>query len=425
MWTFTDEMGGFSLQTPIASRIVATLLLCANIGLCTTAAAEEDDSPKASGWYYEQGQSHMTTGEYQQAAEAFKAALDRSMANEPSGADPKALAQWHAEQAQLHLREKEYLLAQSHAERAQELDPKNRSYKALASDASRAFEKQEKKFKQLTDLIQKAEAEEREGHHARALSAWKRAQALDKDDPRIQEGVQRMQARMDAKHPKLSNAAEMSAAAAQPKPLSAFSAEYQISTGDVIEVFVWQQGDLSRDVLVRPDGKISFPLVGDIAAGGLTLTQLDQELTGRLKTYIRFPDVSLAIKRFGGTKTIVLGEVGAPGVYVPTGQGGVLQVIAMAGGFTTNAAKKSVMLIRGGLGSPQVAKLNLQSALEEGKLEENVILEPNDIVYVPKGEIASSLDFMQQFYEPISQVLVGQAIATGFGARETSGGITR
>jgi polysaccharide export outer membrane protein len=200
---------------------------------------------------------------------------------------------------------------------------------------------------------------------------------------------------------------------AQQRPATS---EYSLSTGDVLEVYVWQQPELSRDVIVRPDGRLSFPLVGDVEAAGRSLTDLDAVITDRLKTYLRFPDVSLSIRRFGGTKTIVLGEVASPGVYVPAGEGRVLEVLAMAGGFTDDAVEDSVMLIRGGLASPQVAKLNLDRALTRGVLEENVLLQPNDILYVPKTRIASTLTFMEQFYPTLSEVLVGQSIGTGFGA---------
>jgi polysaccharide export outer membrane protein len=187
-------------------------------------------------------------------------------------------------------------------------------------------------------------------------------------------------------------------------------------------VFVWQNPDLSRDIIVRPDGKVSFPLAGDVDASGLTLTQVDEAITKRLRTYIRFPDVSLAIKRFGGTKTLILGEVFRPGVYIPAGQGRILELVAMASGFTPVANQRNVILIRGGLASPEIFKLDLESALKQGRLADNMMLQPDDIVYVPKSGISSIMDFMEQFYPTLQQVLVGQSIAKNFGISTTISG---
>jgi polysaccharide export outer membrane protein len=265
-----------------------------------------------------------------------------------------------------------------------------------------------------------AAASERDGDLRRALTLLKHAHTADPDDARLRQAIATLQARLTSRNPRIQRAAEFTLLPRRP-----LVEEYHVSPGDVLEVFVWQQPDLSRDVIVRPDGRLSFPLVGDVDAAGLNLTQLDGIITQRLKAYVRFPDVSLAIKRFGGTKTIILGEVANPGVYVPAGEGRVLEVVAMAGGFTKDAKKGHVMLIRGGLAQPQVAKLNLAKALGRGALEENVALRPDDILFVPKGGTVSTLDFMEEFYPTLSEFLVGQSIATNFGTRETSGGITR
>lgn len=113
------------------------------------------------------------------------------------------------------------------------------------------------------------------------------------------------------------------------------AAEYTIGLGDILDVSVWQWPDLTMpSVIVRPDGKISFPLVGDVQAEGLTLTALDAVLTGRLEEFIKAPEVSVSIAQFGGRKVIVLGEVGSQGVYAPTGKTSVLEVVALAGGVS-------------------------------------------------------------------------------------------
>jgi len=114
-----------------------------------------------------------------------------------------------------------------------------------------------------------------------------------------------------------------SVAAPVPAPSSAIiapAAEYIIGDDDVLYISVWQNDDLNMEVVVRPDGKISFPLIGDVAARGMTITQLDEEITKRLKEYIRFPEVSISLRKIGGSKVVILGEVQHPGVYSVTGQ---------------------------------------------------------------------------------------------------------
>lgn len=259
--------------------------------------------------------------------------------------------------------------------------------------------------------IAQARLAERRGEGKRALVFWKRASELDPGDPALEDSITALQARLNPPTPQVRRAADLNLI--QYKP---FVEEYVISRGDVIEVYVWQQPDLTRDVVVRPDGRISFPLVGDVEAAGMPLTRLDQVITQRLKTYVKMPDVSVAIRRFGGTKTIVLGEVGSPGIYIPAEEGRVLDVIAMAGGFQDHAVKDNVMLIRGAKGQQEVAKLDLHKALTLGVMEENVRLQPNDIVFVPKQRINSVLEFLDDFYPVIDELLVGQSIATGFGA---------
>ncbi len=331
----------------------------------------------------------------------------------------KELSAWHVRQAQRYRNDKEFLKALMHAERALDIDPASEDNEKLIVRLRRDYDKQMKKLSKVTHYVKKAlEAEEAE-NESKALRYWKKARKLAEGDPRVEKGYQSFLERFDSKVPRLVKANELvahNAVAAKPKV-----SEYLISSGDVLEVFVWQQPDLSRNVIVRPDGRISFPLAGDLVAAGNTLVELDQQLTDRLKTYVRYPDVSLAIRRFGGTKTIVMGEVGSPGIYVPTGEGSVLEVIAMAGGFKSTASQNDVLLIRGGLNQPQIAKLQLQDVLRRGDLHQNVAVSANDIIYVPKQEVKDVLAWVEQFFPILSNILVGQSVATNFGTYETSG----
>lgn len=178
--------------------------------------------------------------------------------------------------------------------------------------------------------------------------------------------------------------------------------EYVIGEEDILFVAVWQNPDLTQDAIVRPDGQISFPLIGDIQASGRTVSQLDHEVTYRLKEFIRQPEVSISIKKLGGNKVMVLGEVSKPGVYAVTGSKTILEAISLAGGFTKNSVASSVILIRGGFENPQAQRLDLSKALA-GRPRLNVALLREDIVFVPKKFIANVNYFLEQLIGPLSK----------------------
>lgn len=181
------------------------------------------------------------------------------------------------------------------------------------------------------------------------------------------------------------------------------SLDYTIGTEDVLYIFVWQEEDLSEEVIVRPDGKISFPLAGDVPAAGLTFAQLKEELTKRLKDFVKYPVISVSLRKLGGKKIIVLGEVGRGGVYSVTGKCTVLEAIGMAGGFTPDAVLSSTMLIRGGLQNPKGMRLNLTRAIGKVDMSQNVVLQAEDVIYVPKKFIANVNYAITQIIGPISQ----------------------
>jgi polysaccharide export outer membrane protein len=188
--------------------------------------------------------------------------------------------------------------------------------------------------------------------------------------------------------------------AGQPQP-SEGGYEYTIARGDVLYISVWENPDLTQDVIVRPDGKISFPLIGEIKAQGLTIPALDNIITKKLKDYIRYPDVSVSLKSMGGERVIVLGEVNRPGVYSLGDKRTVLEVIALAGGFTDDAVLNSVVVVKGGLKKPKAERINLALALKKGKIKEDVRLRAQDIVYVPKKFIANVNYYMSKILDPI------------------------
>jgi len=188
--------------------------------------------------------------------------------------------------------------------------------------------------------------------------------------------------------------------------------EYYIDIGDILDVSVWQIPDLSKsEVIVRPDGKISFPLIGDIKAEGSTLTQLDNIITERLKTYVKAPEVSIMIRRFGEqgniNKVSILGEVLVPGVYKFGGFPTITEVIASAGGYTKYAVINSIIIIRGAImrNKPEAIKINLVHTLKGNKYSNNILLKSNDIVYVPRSLIGNLNTFMELIQPGISEYM--------------------
>ena len=170
---------------------------------------------------------------------------------------------------------------------------------------------------------------------------------------------------------------------------------YYVSPGDIMEVFVWQNPDLTKEVIVGPDGKISYPLVGRIKAVGLTLDKLEDKFKEEFAKYIKFPQVSIMIKKFSGNKIIVLGEVVYPGIYSYQGSINLIEAVALAGDFTVNAHMDSVLIVRGGFsGKPSVERVNMAKVITRGIVDKDINLKANDVIYVPKTFVANLNKFM-------------------------------
>lgn len=189
--------------------------------------------------------------------------------------------------------------------------------------------------------------------------------------------------------------------------------DYQIIVGDKLEIFVWQHTDLTRDIIVRPDGKLSFPLIGDIEAQGRTLTEIDSEVTKKLAEYVVSPQVSVTVKEFAGEKVIILGEVGKPGVYKFFGKASFLDMIAEAGGLTKDASRGNALVIRGelkeGTEKSEVILLDVNEILN-GNLRHNIVVYPRDIIYVSAKPIADVARYLRDYVSPVLGNLINAKI---------------
>ena len=180
--------------------------------------------------------------------------------------------------------------------------------------------------------------------------------------------------------------------------------DYFMASDDIIEVFVWQNPDLSKDVKIGPDGKISYPLVGRIKAAGTTAGLLEKKIKEGLSKYIKDPQVSVTVKRISGSKIVVLGEVNYPGIYTYTGSLNLIDAVGIAGDLTESAHDESVMIVRGNLtDNPKVIRINLRSVIREGTMDKNIVLRPNDVVYVPKSFIHNFNKFLSNITPSIQK----------------------
>jgi len=184
-----------------------------------------------------------------------------------------------------------------------------------------------------------------------------------------------------------SSASSLSAASLRAAEKSSLivTKEYIIGPEDLLEITVWRNADLSKTVIVRPDGRISLPLVGDVTAVGKTPSQLTDEIATRLKDFKENPSVAIVVKEVNSYAIYVLGEVKGPGKYPLKSKTTLLQGITIAGGFTPTAARNKLVVFRfseNGAGDEKIKASYDDIVLREGS-QQNIELKPGDTVVVP------------------------------------------
>lgn len=157
---------------------------------------------------------------------------------------------------------------------------------------------------------------------------------------------------------------------------------YIIGPDDSIQVNVWKEPSFTESVLVRPDGKISIPALGDVAAAGMTPMQLAADLTTRLKKFIIDPTVTVTVLAINSKHVYMVGEVGKVGPLNMTPNMTVLQAIASAGGLSPYANKKHIYILRGEAGKQQKIPFNYNKAVKSGN-SQGITLQPGDTIVVP------------------------------------------
>jgi polysaccharide export outer membrane protein len=160
-------------------------------------------------------------------------------------------------------------------------------------------------------------------------------------------------------------------------------ADFVIGPNDVLTIVFWRDKDMSTDVSVRPDGKISLPLLNDVQAAGLTPEELRVQITAAAARLVEDPTVSVVVKEINSRKVFITGQVAKPGTYPLTGPTTVLQLIAMAGGVLEYADAKNITIMRTENGKPVSFSFNYKDVTKRKNLKQNIELKPGDTIIVP------------------------------------------
>ncbi len=168
----------------------------------------------------------------------------------------------------------------------------------------------------------------------------------------------------------------------KPRGSTPLPREYVIGVDDVLAVIFWREKDMSAEVLVRPDGKISLPLLGDVAAAGMTPEQLADVVEKAGTKYVRDAGATVIVKEIRSRKVYVIGEVVKPGTFPLGSQMRVLQIIAEAGGFLEHANKGDVVIVRNENGQERRYKFNYNEVVRGRNVQQNIALLPGDTILV-------------------------------------------
>ena len=178
------------------------------------------------------------------------------------------------------------------------------------------------------------------------------------------------------------------------------SSNYQLHRGDALEIKFFHTPELNENVTVRPDGKISLQLIGEIVVVGMSAQDLTEKLRELYATTLVAPEISVLVRSFAGQKAFVGGEVSTPGLVSFDGPPTLLQALIQVGWIKRSAQLQNVVIVRNsGSSRPDVLFVDVQQWLEEPEQTPPVLLQPFDVVYVPKTRVAKVNDFIQQYID--------------------------
>ena len=158
---------------------------------------------------------------------------------------------------------------------------------------------------------------------------------------------------------------------------------YQLNPGDILDISVWKEEEMTRQVVVLPDGTISFPLAGHMSVAGNTARVVQEELVKRIKKYIAEPVVTVSVSQVGGNKIFVIGQVQNPGEFPVSRPTDVMQALSLAGGLTAFGDEDDIKILRRKNGGQVAIEFDYSDVKRGNRLEQNIILKPGDVVVVP------------------------------------------
>ena len=192
------------------------------------------------------------------------------------------------------------------------------------------------------------------------------------------------------------------------KPVSV--SEFILGPGDVIAINVWRYDDLNYKLQVDPYGRIYYPFVGDIEATGKSVITIREAIVKGLSEYFVNPVVNVSVVSIQSQKVFVLGEVSNPGILSMDRPMTVLEAIAHSGGFTRDAKKENVLIVRSSKSPAQLYKLDIASSIDDGDMQQNIALQNGDIIIVPAlimADVARYARYISDILSPIIQIETG------------------
>jgi polysaccharide export outer membrane protein len=179
---------------------------------------------------------------------------------------------------------------------------------------------------------------------------------------------------------------------------------YTVYPPDALRRDVRPETELSTTVTVRPDGRISMAILGDVEVEGLTPAEIDEKLTQALTPYVRTVDVTVTVTEFNSKRYYVIGEVAREGDYPFNSEISAWEAVAIAGGYTRRAAPGSARVVRGDPENPQVLPVNIARVALKGETARDIILQESDVVYVPPDAFARVGYFFERILFPFSSI---------------------
>lgn len=170
---------------------------------------------------------------------------------------------------------------------------------------------------------------------------------------------------------------------AEDQPPESATRDYIIGPGDVLDISVWNNDALTKSVTVLPDGKIHYPLIGEVDVGGKTLAVLEKELEDKINAFEPNPELSVMVSQVNSLVIYIIGKVNSPGRFALNTNINVLQALAVAGGLNTFAKKNKIKIYRESKGKTDIFPFDYDEVMDGEKLEQNIKLERGDIIVIP------------------------------------------